>query len=139
AGIAATGQDKVKKGFEPMTPGFRHVPYGDLAAMRDAISPATAAILIEGIQGEGGLTVASEDYLLGLRKLCDDQKLLLFMDGVQDGYFRTGCFQAFQRILEDVAQTSMSAGSGDFPVPGRSTGLESPVNPQAGKPALQFV
>ena len=103
AGIAATGQDKVKKGFEPMTPGFRHVPYNDLAAMHAAISPATAAILIEGIQGEGGLTMADPEYLLGLRKLCDEKKLLLLMDGVQDGYFRTGRFQSFQRLLENSA------------------------------------
>jgi acetylornithine aminotransferase/acetylornithine/N-succinyldiaminopimelate aminotransferase len=102
AGIAATGQDKVKKGFEPMTPGFRHVPYNDLAAVRAAISPATIAILIEGIQGEGGLTMASPEYLLGLRKLCDEKRMLLLMDGVQDGYFRTGCFQSFQRILENT-------------------------------------
>jgi acetylornithine/N-succinyldiaminopimelate aminotransferase len=101
AGIAATGQDKVKKGFEPIMPGFRHVPYNDLAAMRAAISPATIAILIEGIQGEGGLTMASPEYLLGLRKLCDEKKMLLLMDGVQDGYFRTGRFQSFQRILEN--------------------------------------
>src|SRR6266403_704225 len=58
AGIAATGQDKIKKGFEPMVPGFRQVPYNNLEAMRAAISPATAAILIEGIQGEGGVTPA---------------------------------------------------------------------------------
>ncbi len=102
AGIAATGQDKVKKGFEPMVPGFRQVPYNDLEAMRAAISPATVAILIEGIQGEGGVTPARPDYLLGLRRLCDEQKLLLLMDGVQDGHFRTGRFQSFQRILEDV-------------------------------------
>ena len=102
AGIAATGQEKVKKGFEPMMPGFRHVPYNDLAAVRAAISPATIAILIEGIQGEGGLTMASPEYLLGLRKLCDEKKMLLLMDGVQDGYFRTGRFQSFQRILENT-------------------------------------
>src|SRR5213083_3731763 len=59
AGIAATGQEKIKKGFEPMVPGFRQVPYNDLEAMRAALSPATAAILIEGIQGEGGVTPAS--------------------------------------------------------------------------------
>jgi acetylornithine aminotransferase/acetylornithine/N-succinyldiaminopimelate aminotransferase len=103
AGIAATGQEKVKKGFEPMMPGFRHVPYNDLAAVRAAISPATVAVLIEGIQGEGGLTMASPDFLLGLRKLCDEKKMLLLMDGVQDGYFRTGRFQSFQRILEQHA------------------------------------
>jgi len=100
AGIAATGQDKVKKGFAPMVTGFRHVPYNDLRAMRAALSPATAAILIEGIQGEGGITPAMPEYLFGLRQLCDEKKLLLLMDGVQCGHFRSGRFQSFQRILE---------------------------------------
>jgi acetylornithine aminotransferase/acetylornithine/N-succinyldiaminopimelate aminotransferase len=102
AGIAATGQDKVKKGFEPVMPGFRYIPYNDLAAARAAISPSTAAILIEGVQGEGGVTPATPEYLLGLRALCDEKKLLLLMDGVQCGHFRTGQFQSFQRILEGV-------------------------------------
>jgi len=102
AGIAATGQDKVKKGFEPMTPGFRHVPYNDLEAMRNAISPATVAIMVEGIQGEGGVTPATPEYLLGLRELCDEKNLLLLMDSVQCGHFRSGRFQSFQRILENV-------------------------------------
>jgi acetylornithine aminotransferase/acetylornithine/N-succinyldiaminopimelate aminotransferase len=101
AGIAATGQDKVKKGFEPMMPGFRHIPFNDMDAARNAISPATAAILIEGVQGEGGVTPATPEYLLGLRQLCDEKKMLLLMDEVQCGYFRTGKFQSFQRILED--------------------------------------
>ncbi len=112
AGISATGQDKVKKGFEPMVTGFRHVPYNDLAAMRAAISPATAAIMIEGIQGEGGVTPATPEYLLGLRALCDEKKLLLLMDGVQCGHFRSGRFQSFQRILEGVGQAScLSSGA----------------------------
>jgi acetylornithine aminotransferase/acetylornithine/N-succinyldiaminopimelate aminotransferase len=102
AGIAATGQEKVKKGFEPMMTGFRQVPYNDLEAMRAALSPATAAIMIEGIQGEGGVTPASVEYLLGLRRLCDEKKLLLLMDSVQCGHFRTGRFQSFQRLLEGV-------------------------------------
>jgi acetylornithine aminotransferase/acetylornithine/N-succinyldiaminopimelate aminotransferase len=102
AGIAATGQDKVKKGFEPAVPGFRHIPYNDLAVARAAISPATAAIMIEGVQGEGGVTPATPEYLLGLRALCDEKKLLLLMDGVQCGHYRTGRFQSFQRILEGV-------------------------------------
>src|SRR5262249_25468597 len=72
AGIPATGQDKVKKVFEPMVPGFRQVPYNDLEAVRNALSPATAAVLVECIQGEGGLNIATNDYLLGLRKLCDE-------------------------------------------------------------------
>src|SRR5438067_5456068 len=100
AGLAATGQEKVKKGFEPAVPGFRQVPYNDLEAVRAALSPATAAVLIEGIQGEGGITAATPEYLLGLRRLCDEKKLLLFLDGVQDGHFRTGKFQSFERILE---------------------------------------
>lgn len=102
AGISATGQEKVKKGFDPMVPGFRQVPYNDLGAMRDAISPATAAILTEGIQGEGGVNLAASEYLLGLRQLCDEKKLLLMIDAVQCGHFRTGRFQSFQRILENV-------------------------------------
>ena len=111
AGIAATGQDKVKKGFEPMVAGFRHVPYNDLEAMRAAISPATAAIMIEGIQGEGGVTPATPEYLLGLRALCDEKKLLLLMDGVQCGHFRSGRFQSFQRILEDCSSRREEAHS----------------------------
>ena len=99
-GIAATGQEKVKQGFEPMVSGFRHIPYNDLEAAQNALSPATVAILIEGVQGEGGILPATADYLLGLRRLCDDKKLLLLMDGVQCGHFRTGRFQSFQRILE---------------------------------------
>jgi len=102
AGIAATGQDKVKKGFEPAVTGFRHIPFNDLAAARDAISSATVAILIEGVQGEGGVTPATPEYLLGLRALCDEKKLLLLMDGVQCGHYRTGRFQSFQKILEGV-------------------------------------
>ena len=102
AGISASGQEKVKKGFEPMVAGFRHVPYNDVQAMRDAISPATVAILIEGIQGEGGITAATPEYLLGLRRLCDEKKLLMMMDSVQCGHFRTGRYQSYQRVLEGV-------------------------------------
>jgi acetylornithine/N-succinyldiaminopimelate aminotransferase len=111
AGIAATGQDKVKKGFEPMTPGFRHVPFNDLQAMREAISPATIAIMIEGIQGEGGITAASPEYLIGLRTLCDEKKLLLLMDAVQCGHFRSGRFQSYQRILENADGGTRNAES----------------------------
>lgn len=102
AGIAATGQEKVKKGFEPMVSGFRHVPYNDLEAFRQALSPATVAILIEGIQGEGGVTPATPEFLLGLRKLCDEKRLLLLMDEVQCGYFRSGEFLSYQKILKGM-------------------------------------
>lgn len=103
AGIAATGQEKVKKGFEPMVSGFRQVPFNDLDAMRAAIGPETAAMLIESIQGESGITVATAEYLIGLRKLCDERGLLLLLDEVQAGHFRTGRFHGWQRVLEDAA------------------------------------
>jgi acetylornithine/N-succinyldiaminopimelate aminotransferase len=103
AGIAATGQDKIKAGFGPVIPGFRHVPFNDLEAVDRALSPATAAVLIEGIQGEGGITMARPDYLLGLRRLCDERGLLLLWDGVQCGHYRSGRFQSFMRLLEGVA------------------------------------
>jgi acetylornithine/N-succinyldiaminopimelate aminotransferase len=102
AGIAATGQDKIKAGFGPLVPGFRHVPYNDLEAVRRALSPATAAVLIEGIQGEGGVTMARPEYLLGLRRLCDEHRLLLLWDGVQCGHYRTGRFQSYLRLLEGI-------------------------------------
>lgn len=108
AGIAATGQEKVKKGFEPMVPGFRQVPFNDLDAMRAALTPQTAAILIEAVQGESGITPASVEYLLGLRKLCDERRILLLLDEVQAGHFRTGRFQSWQRILENVSPSDPS-------------------------------
>jgi len=123
AGIAATGQEKVKKGFEPMVAGFRQVPFNDLEAMRDAITESTAAILIEAIQGESGITPATVEYLLGLRSLCDKCNLLLLIDEVQAGHFRTGKFHAWQRILEDRPPDflpdgiSMAKGlGGGFPI-----------------------
>jgi acetylornithine/N-succinyldiaminopimelate aminotransferase len=103
AGIAATGQEKVKKGFEPAVDGFKHVPFNNLEAMRRAISSKTAAILIEPVQGESGVTIAKPEYLVGLRRLCDEHNLLLLFDEVQAGHFRTGKFQSWQRILENEA------------------------------------
>ena len=101
AGISASGQAKVKEGFAPLLQGFVHVPYNDIDAVRSAISPATVAVMIEGIQGEGGIHPATTQYLLGLRQLCDEHNLLLLWDGVQCGHFRTGSFQSFQTILGD--------------------------------------
>jgi len=123
AGIAVTGQEKVKKGFDPAVEGFKHVPFNDLDAMRRAISPKTAAVLIEPVQGESGITIATPEYLIGLRRLCDEHNLLLLFDEVQAGHFRTGKFQSWQRILEnedvdlvpDAVSTAKSLGGG-FPI-----------------------
>ncbi len=112
AGIAATGQEKVKKGFEPAVAGFKQVPFNDLEAMRAAITPETAAILVESIQGESGITVASAEYLHGLRALCDEHEVLLLLDEVQAGHFRTGKFHGWQRIV--ASASSRCAGGMGF-------------------------
>ena len=101
AGIAATGQKKVKEGFAPAVEGFCHMPFGDLDAMREAITPATGAILVEPIQGESGIHCATPEYLLGLRQLCEEHDLLLLLDEVQCGHFRTGNFYGWQTIMAD--------------------------------------
>jgi len=88
--LAATGQDKFHKGFEPMMPGFKFVPQGDLEAMEGTVSKATCAILVEPIQAEGGVNMPPNDYLKGLRRLCDRKKILLIYDEVQVGMGRTG-------------------------------------------------
>jgi acetylornithine/N-succinyldiaminopimelate aminotransferase len=123
AGIAATGQEKIKKGFDPPVAGFKHVPFNDLEAMRRAITKSTAAILVEPVQGESGITIAKAEYLIGLRQLCDEHNLLLLFDEVQAGHFRTGRFQSWQRILEnehvdlvpDAVSMAKSLGGG-FPI-----------------------
>jgi acetylornithine aminotransferase/acetylornithine/N-succinyldiaminopimelate aminotransferase len=102
--IAASGQERLREGFGPVVPGFVYVPYNDLAAVEKAMGPKTAAVMIEGIQGEGGVIPASADYLLGLRKLTRDQGVLLLMDAVQCGHYRTGCFQSYEKILREAGR-----------------------------------
>ena len=100
AGISATGQEKIKTGFDPAVAGFKHVPFNDVEATRQAITKSTIAILVEPVQGESGITIATPEYLIGLRQLCDEHNLLLMFDEVQAGHFRTGKFQSWQRILQ---------------------------------------
>ena len=119
AGIAATGQEKVKKGFEPAVPGFRHVPFNDLDAVTKAVGPKTAAILLEPIQGESGIQPAKPEFLRGLRKLCDEKNLLLMYDEVQCGVGRTGEFCGWKTIAPDVVPDAMSWAkglAGGFPI-----------------------
>ena len=103
AGISATGQEKVKKGFEPAVSGFKHVPFNDVDAVRRAITAQSAAILVEPVQGESGITLATPEYLRALRELCDEHKLLLMFDEVQAGHFRTGKFHSWQTIVQVAA------------------------------------
>ncbi|KFE62098.1 acetylornithine transaminase [Hyalangium minutum] len=114
ATVTATGQPKYQKGFEPLPAGFVHVPYGDLEAVRKAVGPSTAAILVEPIQGEGGVRVAPPGFLKALRELCDERGMLLLVDEVQTGIGRTGKPFAFQHdgILPDAISLAKALGNG---------------------------
>jgi acetylornithine/N-succinyldiaminopimelate aminotransferase len=117
ATIAAGGQEKHLKGFGPVVEGFDHVAYGNLNELRNAIGPETAAILVEPVQGEGGMRAASIDYLKSLRKVCDEYGLLLFFDEVQCGMGRTGKLFAHEwaGVTPDIVATAKGIGGG-FPV-----------------------
>lgn len=117
ATMAAGGQEKILAGFGPKTEGFDQVPFGDLAATKAAIGPETAGILVEPIQGEGGVRMAEHAFLQGLRKLCDDAGILLLMDEVQCGMGRTGKLFAHQwtDITPDVMGVAKGIGGG-FPL-----------------------
>ena len=94
--LSATGQERLHKGFEPLVPGFHYVPFDDLDAVAQAIGPQTCAVMVEPIQGEGGVNCPSPGYLTGLRELCDQTGTLLIFDEVQVGMGRTGTLFAHQ-------------------------------------------
>lgn len=98
AGIAATGQEKVKKGFDPITPGFTKAAFNDLGSVEAAITPQTAGILLEPIQGEIGVIPATAEFLRGLRRLCDERGILLMFDEIQCGFGRTGDWCAWHSL-----------------------------------------
>ena len=117
ATIAAGGQEKYIEGFGPKAPGFDQVPFGDLDAVRAAITDATAAILVEPVQGEGGIRPASNEFLRGLREICDEHGLLLVLDEVQSGVGRTGKLFAHEwaGIKPDIMAVAKGIGGG-FPL-----------------------
>jgi len=114
AALTATGQPKYREGFEPLVPGFRYVPYGDLAALEAAVGDDVCAVLLEPIQGESGVRVPPPGYLAGAARLCADRGALLVLDEVQTGLGRTGTFLACEAegILPDVVTLSKSLGGG---------------------------
>jgi acetylornithine aminotransferase len=117
--LAATGQPAKWEAFRPLPPGFVHVPYDDAAAIGAAVSGATAAVLLEPVQGEGGVVVPGEGYLPEVRSLCDEHGLALVLDEVQTGLGRTGewfGFQAYgERAVPDVISLAKALGNG-FPI-----------------------
>jgi predicted acetylornithine/succinylornithine family transaminase len=114
ATVTATGQPKYQHGFEPLMPGFKHVPYNDLRAMERAMDSHTAAILVEPIQGEGGVNIPDDGYLPGLRKLCDESGALLIFDEVQTGVGRTGKLWAYEHsgVEPDVMTLAKALANG---------------------------
>ncbi|MHB8884108.1 MAG: acetylornithine transaminase [Methylovirgula sp.] len=117
AALAAGGNPKYLEGFEPRLEGFDQVPFGDLDALKAAIGPRTGAILVEPIQGEGGVRVLPQSYLVALRQLCDQNGLLLIFDEVQTGVGRTGPLFAYQRagVAPDIMMVAKGMGGG-FPL-----------------------
>jgi predicted acetylornithine/succinylornithine family transaminase len=114
ATLTATGQEKVRAGYDPLPPGFRQVPYNDLKAMEEAIDERTVAVLVEPIQGEGGVVIPGDDYLPGLRELCDRRNLLLVFDEVQVGMGRTGKLFSYENygVEPDIMTLAKALGGG---------------------------
>ncbi len=115
--LIATGQTKYQDGFGPFTPGFRYAPFNDLEAARRLVSNETCAIMVEPVQGEGGLNVASQEFLKGLRQLCDEKRILLILDEVQCGLGRTGELFAYQHYgIEPDILTLAKPLAGGMPI-----------------------
>ena len=115
--MTATGQTKYQKEFMPVVPDFKHVPFGDFSAVEQAVTKKTCAIIIEPIQGEGGVNVAAKEYFKKLRALCSDNGIVLVFDEVQTGCGRTGKYFAFQHLgVEPDVMTMAKALGGGFPI-----------------------
>jgi len=117
ATISASSQEKMHKGFLPLLPGFKYVDFNDLEAAKAAIGSNTAGFLVEPIQGEGGIRIATDEFMQGLRALCDEHDLMLVLDEVQSGVGRAGTFYAYEQygITPDIMATAKGIGGG-FPV-----------------------
>lgn len=115
--VTATGQDKFSKPFKPVPPGFKYVPYNDIKAMEEAIGDDTCAIMLEIVQGEGGVNVIDEEYVKAVEKLCRDNDILLIIDEVQTGIGRCGSLFAYQQygIKPDIMSLAKGLGGG-FPI-----------------------
>jgi putrescine aminotransferase len=116
--LAAAGRDTYREPFEPLAPGFRRVPFGDIAALERAINDQTAAVLLEPIQGEGGINIPPDDYLPAARRLCTERGALLILDEIQTGFGRTGKMFACEHwgITPDIMTLAKSLGGSIYPI-----------------------
>jgi len=114
AALSATGQEKYKKGFEPLLEGFAHVPFNDFQALENSVDDETIAIMLELVQGEGGVNVADYDYIQKIKSLCDERDMLFIADEVQTGMGRTGKWFAYQNfdIKPDIVTLAKGIGGG---------------------------
>jgi len=114
ATVAATAQPKYHEGFLPMLPGFSYVPFNDIAALENAFTDEVAAVMVEPIQGEGGINVATKEYLQKIRELCDENGALMILDEVQTGLGRTGKWFAYQHfgVAPDIMTMAKALGGG---------------------------
>jgi len=114
ASLSATAQKKIHTGFKPLLPGFKYVPFNDIAALKRTLTKKTCAVLIEPVQGEGGVNLARESYLKTLRKICNEKGILLIFDEIQTGFGRTGSLFAYERykIKPDIITLAKALGGG---------------------------
>jgi acetylornithine aminotransferase len=114
ATMSATGQDKIKKGFQPLVPGFKTVPFNDIDALLDEIDDTVCAIMLEPIQGEGGVCCPSENYLSQVRQICDHHNILLIFDEIQTGMGRTGKLFAYEHfdVIPDIMTLAKALANG---------------------------
>lgn len=114
ATLTATGQEKFQKGFEPLVPGFRYAPFNDISSLKSLITENTCAVMLEPIQGEGGVKIPDPDYFKKVRELCDKHKLLLMLDEVQTGMGRTGKLFAYEHynVTPDIMTLAKGLGGG---------------------------
>ena len=117
ATLAATGQERIQRGFDPLLAGFEYVPFDDLSSLEKAVTEDVCAVMLEAIQGEGGIKIPEDGYLKEVRKICDDKGILLILDEVQTGMGRTGDLFAYEKsgVAPDIMTLAKALGNG-FPV-----------------------
>jgi len=116
--LSAIGRESYKEPFEPLVPGFKMIPFGDIDAFKKAVTDDTAAIILEPIQGEGGINIPPDNYLPAVRKICDEHEILLIFDEIQTGFGRTGKMFASEHwgVVPDIMTVAKSLSGGLYPI-----------------------